>query len=125
MKIELDDAFVHQYQIKAYDKGLIYVGNEQLSTSFIVTSSSLIKNWEPQTFAELKVNHFDKILRLSPELLLLGTGRKQHFPTLELIAKISASATGFEVMDTGAACRCYNALLQEGRRVAAALLIIE
>jgi uncharacterized protein len=62
---------------------------------------------------------------LCPELLILGTGRRQRFPRAELLAPLAEAGIGWEVMDTGAACRTYNILMSEGRNVAAALLMIE
>jgi uncharacterized protein len=57
--------------------------------------------------------------------VILGTGRRQRFPRTELLAPLVKARIGWEVMDTGAACRTYNILLGEGRNVAAALLMIE
>ncbi|MEM9360380.1 MAG: MTH938/NDUFAF3 family protein, partial [Pseudomonadota bacterium] len=61
----------------------------------------------------------------APEFLLLGTGRKQHFPTPELRAAFAEAGIGLEAMNTGAACRTYNVLLAEGRPVAAALIAVD
>jgi len=60
---------------------------------------------------------------MAPELVILGTGRRQRFPRTELIAPLVRAGIGWEVMDTGAACRTFNVLVAEGRRVAAALLL--
>jgi len=55
--------------------------------------------------------------------LLLGTGPSQRFPDPPLYAELYRSRVGFEIMDTGAACRTYNVLVGEGRAVVAALLV--
>jgi uncharacterized protein len=56
------------------------------------------------------------------ELLLLGFGR--HFLPVSAALRTALKAGGIAVepMDTGAACRTYNMLVAEDRRVAAALL---
>jgi uncharacterized protein len=56
------------------------------------------------------------------ELLLLGLGRRAMPLAAQLRAWLKAAGTAVEAMDTGAACRTYNVLLAEDRRVAAALL---
>ena len=125
MKIELDNTLTHPYRINSYAQGSILIGNDRFVSSVIITPSNVINNWQPQTFADIAPHHFDQILEMKPELILLGTGRRQHFPESDLFLNMAKLNTGFEVMDTGAACRSYNILLQEGRNVAAALLMIE
>jgi uncharacterized protein len=63
--------------------------------------------------------------KASLDVLLLGTGRTQKFPGAELRQSFAQAEIALEVMDTGAACRTYNVLLGEGRRVAAALVAVE
>ena len=58
------------------------------------------------------------------EILLLGTGAKQHFPPAEIIKSFIENNIALEVMDTGAACRTFNVLVSEDRRVAAALMAL-
>jgi uncharacterized protein len=60
---------------------------------------------------------------LKPEVVVLGTGAAQRFPPPELARALAATGVGVEVMDTRAACRTYNILASEGRKVAAAVLI--
>ena len=125
MKIELDSTATHPNRINAYEQGSILIGNERFVSSFIITPSIVIYNWPPQIFTDITSYHLDQILEMKPELILLGTGRQQHFPETDLFSNTTKLNIGFEVMDTGAACRSYNILLQEGRNVAAALLMIE
>jgi len=125
MKIELDNTLTHPYRINAYEPGSILIGNDRFVSSVIITPSNVIKNWQPQSFADIAPHHIDQILEMKPEVILLGTGRRQHFPESDLFLNINKLNIGIEVMDTGAACRSYNILLQEGRNVAAALLMIE
>ncbi len=101
------------------------IGDECFASSLIVTSSIVVNNWAPQTFKDITTRHLGIIIEMKPEIILLGTGCKQHFPDADLFLSIARLNIGFEAMDTGAACRSYNILLQEGRNVAAALLMIE
>jgi hypothetical protein len=72
----------------------------------------------PQFLAE----DFAAIAALKPEIVLLGTGEKLRFPNPRIFAPLREAKIGFEVMDTQAACRTYNILLAESRKVAAALV---
>ncbi len=110
--------------IRAYGPGRINVNDKLLSGSFILAPDRVLEGWPPQRFEDLEAGHFDAALALEPEILLVGTGATQHFLPPELLAKLSAEGIGVEVMDTAAACRTYNILLSEDRKVVAALLMI-
>jgi uncharacterized protein len=93
--------------------------------SLIVQPDRIIADWPPQSFAHLAEPHFRVLAGLGVEVVLIGTGAKLRFPPSALLRPLIAAGCGFEIMDTGAACRTYNILMGEGRRVAAALLMIE
>jgi uncharacterized protein len=95
-----------------------------LTKSFIVAPDRLVEDWPPQRFDELTGEHLQAALALEPEILIIGTGSQQHFLPGELMAALSRGGIGVEVMDTAAACRTYNVLLSEDRKVVAALLMI-
>ena len=65
----------------------------------------------------------EAVVRLSPGVVLLGTGAEQHFPPSSLLAPLLGQGIGIEVMTTAAACRTFNILVAEGRSVAAGLFI--
>ena len=67
---------------------------------------------------------FATLAGLGAEILLLGTGNSLRFPSPALLQPLMAARTGLEVMDTRAACRTFNILAAEGRKVAAAILLI-
>lgn len=109
--------------IRAYSAQEIRIGEQRLHGSCIVTADRLITDWEPASLAELAEPHLETVLALKPELVLLGTGPQQRFPPAALRAAVMARGVGIEVMDLGAACRTFNILVQEERRVAAALFL--
>jgi uncharacterized protein len=136
MKISLDKSPGNT--IIAYDVGAIKVHSRVIPTSevtrsnvriitssVIITPEDLIEEWPPADPAELATEHIQQVLVLQPEIVILGTGRRLRFPSVEVIQACHRAGAGFEVMDTGAACRTYNILAAEGRRVAVALLMIE
>lgn len=109
--------------IRGYSPQEIRIGNQRLNASCIVTADTLIAQWEPASFADLAPEHLEPILALRPELVLLGTGPTQRFPPTAIRAAFTSSGVGLEVMDLGAACRTFNILVQEERRVVAALFL--
>ncbi|TLY61239.1 MAG: hypothetical protein E6K49_01345 [Gammaproteobacteria bacterium] len=110
--------------IRAYSAAEVRVGEQSVRRSCIVTADALITDWEPLSFAEFSAAHLEPLLALQPELVLLGTGPTQRFPSAALRSAFTARGVGLEAMDLGAACRTFNILVQEERRVAAALFFI-
>ena len=96
---------------------------EVLTESFIMTPTQLIRNWPPQSVAEICADHLETVADLSPEVLIIGTGVTLEFPDVALTYNLMEKGIGVEVMNTAAACRTYNVLMHEGREVALALLV--
>ena len=111
--------------VRHYGPGYIAVNADDCRASLIVLPNRLIRDWPPQTFAELRIEHFAALAALSPEVVVLGTGARLRFPDPALTRPLIEARIGLEVMDTAAACRTYNILVSEGRIVAGALLMIE
>jgi uncharacterized protein len=109
--------------IRSYSTGELKVGDRILRASCALCATDLIIDWPPCTASELKIEHFPQLFAWQPEIILLGTGPAQKFPPREVYAAVAARNIGFEVMDTGAACRTFNVLVAEGRRAAAGLII--
>ena len=93
--------------------------------SLILTPQQLIEDWAPQQIAELTADHWQAVLGLQPEVILLGTGKRLTFPPMAILSPCHQAGIGIEVMDTSAACRTFNILASEGRNVVAALMMIE
>lgn len=97
---------------------------ETLHRSLIILPDRLVTDWPPQRFEELEPGHFDMLAAFAPEVVLFGAGARLQHPHPRLLAALIDRGIGVEVMDTGSACRTYNFLMSDRRRVAAALLII-
>ena len=107
--------------IRSYSVTEVRVGEVRLHSSCIIAPDTLIADWEPRSFEELSVAHLERVFALQPEVVLLGTGRVQRFASAAVRAAFAERRVGLEAMDLGAACRTFNVLVQEDRRVAAAL----
>ena len=102
------------------------VNERMLERSFALAPDRLIEDWAaPTTAAALEPAHLDALLALAPELLVLGTGQRQVFPSPAVMAACLTRGSGIEVMDNAAAARTYNVLAGEGRRVVVALLLAD
>ena len=123
MKIHLESG-AGQNLIRAYAPASITINNMAYTRSLIVTPAQ-VTDWPPASFTELLAAHFEMIAVMQPEVVILGTGAILQFPPPKLTRALVEAKIGLEVMDTGAACRTYNILMSDGRRVAAALLMIE
>lgn len=121
MKFDLDKTGGNL--IRGCAGGEILIGDQVIRAPVIVTIDRLISDWLPPAVSELTIADFQRVLDLEPELILLGTGRRQLFPQLRVTTAILRLGVGIEVMDTVAACRTFNILASEGRHVAAALFI--
>jgi uncharacterized protein len=101
----------------------IGVEDATFSTSFLLTPERLVADWAPASIDDLDDAALEQVLALQPELVLLGSGSRQRFPTQAVFATFLRRRIGFEVMDNAAAARTYHLLAQEGRRVLAAFLL--
>lgn len=122
MKFSLDQ-IDENLVINGYGPGEVAVGAHIYRSSLLVTPNGVVADWGPESAADICAEHLAVILGYQPELLVLGTGEQQVFPSPGLFAELMAAGVGYEVMNTPAACRTYNILLGEGRRVVAALLL--
>ena len=122
MKIELDSHDSDLNIIKSYSTDGVMVKNTLYQSSIIVSPQQVVDNWPPRVLSDLVIAHFNQVIDMSPEIVLLGTGSRIQFPDREILDFILLKNIGVEVMDTGAACRAYNFLAGEGRLVIAALL---
>ena len=108
--------------IRRYGADFIVVGQQELHSSCIVGVSTLLP-WKPRSVEELDAESLAALFALSPEVVVLSTGIVQKFPRAALRAEFATRKIGLEVMEIGAACRTYNVLVGEERRVIGAILL--
>jgi uncharacterized protein len=109
--------------IRGYSAEEIRIGERVVHGSCLITASALMTEWGAECFADLGLAQLPALIALEPELVILGTGMTQQFAPLPLRQALAARAIGLEAMQLGAACRTFNILVQEERRVAAALFL--
>ena len=106
----------------AYGDDFVAVNQEKHEKNLILLPESIILEWSTATISTLTDADMQKLLELGTEIILLGTGKRLRFPPGPLLRPFAPAGIGLEVMDLKAACRTYNILAAEGRKVAAALL---
>lgn len=112
-----------QYEIRAVEPGRIRIEDEHYTRSLVVSPERLVPDWPPRSVDELEDSHLKTLLDLKPEVVLIGTGDTTRFPAARVFAAFQSRGIGLEVMDTAAACRTYNVLVSERRRVVAGLML--
>jgi uncharacterized protein len=108
--------------IRGYGQGELRINDEVFTNTMIVAASSLRAEPALAHVADLTAEHAAHILEFEPEVVLIGTGQRQVFPEAAFGAQFLRSGIGFEAMNTGAACRTFNVLVSEQRRVVALLI---
>jgi uncharacterized protein len=108
--------------IRAWEPGRIRIGEAWLSGNLIVTAKIIVSDWAPVSADRVTREDLRPALEQEPELVIVGAGTEATTPDVELMSELAALGIGLEYMQTPAACRTYNVLIHEGRRVAAALL---
>ncbi len=122
MKLHLAD-FAEKKVFTGYGDNHVMINQVRYENSVIVLPDQIIESWPVKVISELRIEDFECLLPHRPEIIILGTGANHHFPSHALMNHITKQGIGIEVMDTKATCRTYNILAEEGRHIAAAILI--
>lgn len=121
MDLTLQRPGSHHYIRSVSEEG-IRVGDEWYQGPLILSAEALISNWGVEGINDIDEAALGPVFELEPEIVLLGTGDRQIFLPAELMMVFYSRGIGAEVMATPAACRTFNVLVSEERRVVAALL---
>ena len=108
--------------IRSYEPGRIGIGERWLAGDTIVSPEQVIEGWRVAAPADVTLADLEPALALDPQIVLLGTGATLVWPDADLMSALAARGIGLEIMSTPAACRTFNVLVHERRRVVAALL---
>jgi uncharacterized protein len=122
MKLTLDST-AGRNLFTGYGDGYVDVNGARHHENVFVGETQVTPAWFSGTLDALSAEHLEPIAAAKPEIVVLGCGAAFRFPRPEVLAPMYRAGIGVEVMDTKAACRTYNILLSEGRRVVAALIV--
>lgn len=122
--MKLHSSATQQYQtVTGYDATGVEINAIRYVHSLLVLPELAPLDWPVASFAALEPAHFEAIAAQRPDVVILGTGTKQRFAHPKLTTRLTSQRIGVECMDNQAACRTYNILMTEGRKVALALII--
>ncbi len=122
--MKLHSSPTQQYQtVTGYDDGAVEINAKRYDASLTVLPERPPQPWDVDSFEDLTTSHFEAIEAEAPDVVILGTGARQRFIHPRLVAALTARRIGVECMDNKAACRTYNILMGEGRKVTLALIL--
>ena len=112
-------------RIHSYGQDGIVINGTRHETTTVVTAHEVLTRWGPGSVAALGEREIDSLLEMEPELIIIGTGSRQLFPSRAFMIRAIEAGIGIEAMTTPAACRTYNVLIAEQRNAMAVLFGME
>ena len=109
--------------VRAYAPGEVRVAERIVRSNCLLAAHTLIESWGPGSVRDLTAEHLAAVFELEPQLVLLGTGSEHLNASASVRSAFAARGVGLETMTLGAACRTYNVLVAEERRVVAMLFL--
>ena len=103
--------------ITSYGPGWIKIAQRKINNPCVVTRTTLTTDSLPSNIMNLGMQNIESIVSMSPEVVIVGTGKKQLFLDKKISSILTNQRIGVEYMDTAAACRSFNILLAEERSV--------
>jgi uncharacterized protein len=123
MELTLHKPGDHNF-IRSVGRDGITIKDNIYRDSLIVSADALISDWPVRSVDDITAAHFQVVMEMTPEVVLLGTGKRQAFLPPEIMMSFYSKGIGVEAMTTEAACRTFNVLLSEDRNAVAALIAI-
>ena len=103
--------------ITSYGPGWIKIAQRKINNPCVLTRTTLTTDSLPSNIMNLGMQNIQSIVSMSPEVVIVGTGKKQLFLDKKISSILTNQRIGVEYMDTAAACRSFNILLAEERSV--------
>ena len=113
----------HEFLLRAADGESVRVNERRLTASFVLSPDRLVEGWPVRDVKAMAPQDLDAVLALEPEVILLGSGATQVFPSAAVLAHCLRRGVGMETMTNAAAARTFNVLAGEGRRVVVAFVL--
>jgi uncharacterized protein len=123
MKIETNIEDSNVNKILSYSGNWFKLNDRLIRTNLVISKNHLYEDLLTDNFQDFALQHLQKITSWYPEIILIGTGKANNLPNFEWATHANNNNIGLEIMDTGAACRSYNLLIDEGRNVVACLFL--
>ena len=123
MKLQQDKLTALSHAVTHLGKGYVQISGQRYEQNVMLSKDQIQPAWGPDGLAGLRVEDVAQLLTWHPEIVLIGTGDRLHFPSPSVLRPLIEAGIGYEIQDTANACKTFNVLLSEGRRVVAGLII--
>ena len=110
-------------KITAYSDNWFKLGDRIVKKNIVISKDYIYEDFLPKHYQDFALLHLNKLILWQPEIILIGSGKTLNFPNKEWGEYLNKRNIGFEIMDTRAACRSYNLLIDEGRNIVACLFL--
>jgi len=110
-------------KITAYSDNWFKLGDRIVKKNIVISKDYIYEDFLTKDYQDFALLHLNKLILWQPEIILIGSGKTLNFPNKEWGEYLNKRNIGFEIMDTGAACRSYNLLIDEGRNIVACLFL--
>ena len=110
-------------KITAYSDNWFKLGDRIVKKNIVISKDYIYEDFLPKHYQDFALLHLNKLILWHPEIILIGSGKTLNFPNKDWGEYLNKRNIGFEIMDTGAACRSYNLLIDEGRNIVACLFL--
>ncbi len=120
MEISLDQS-ISKIKVQSYQAGSITINGVPFTNSIAITNELIHPPINLENVNELELKLLKSLEFTRFEVILIGTGEKLQFPSWDLIEEAQCLGSPLEIMSTGAACRTFTVLADEGRKVLAIL----
>ena len=112
----------YTWYLRGADGSHALVNERSIDRSFVIAPEALVEDWAVTDAKAMEPSDLEALFALKPEVIVLGTGPTQRFPSAVVMHACLSRSIGFEVMDNAAAARTYSVLAGEGRRVVAGFI---
>ncbi|KTD48017.1 hypothetical protein Lqui_2281 [Legionella quinlivanii] len=120
MHLHLESA--DKFAVQAYSDSEVKIDGEIYQHNLIVSSQG-VTDWPLVSIAEMSAQSIENFLHIQPEIIIIGHTQPGKFPPAFILQQLAQKRIGLESMSIGAACRTYNVLLSEQRRVALGIIL--
>ena len=125
MQIKFNNVKSNANKIISYSNDCFQLSGKVVQKNIVISRKRVCEDFLTDDYQDFALQHLDKLMLWQPEIIVIGSGKKLNFPNKEWADYVNKKNVGFELMNTGAACRSYNLLIDEGRNVVACLFLMK
>ncbi len=110
------------YSIQSYTDTSVTIQQQTYRKNLIISNKNILESWQATSLKTLNEASLAPLLSTEPEIIIIGHLENNTMPPVKIMQQLSQQRIGFECMNLGAACRTFNILLSEDRKVALGII---